>query len=140
MKTIVFISLLIFSLLLFGTLMYHNLEGWSLVNSLYFTVSTMATVGYGDIAPVTETGRLFTVFFILVGVGTMMYGVSAIFEHLVEKELINRFSRNFKKIRVRRGPRWNFGGRSEIFFKIKMFFKDLGEKIENYRNKKFKVK
>lgn len=134
MRVMVLVVLLL-SILLLGTLMYHKIEGWSIIDSFYFTVVTMATVGYGDIHPVTDIGKLFTTFFIFAGVGTMTYTITIVFEHAVERELLHRFSRNFRKIRVRRGPRWDFGGRSELLFKIKTLFKTLGEKIENYRNK-----
>ena len=55
-------------LLAIGTVVYHYLEGWTWISSLYFTVVTMATVGYGDLHPTTDLSRLFTIFFILFGV------------------------------------------------------------------------
>ncbi len=58
----------VLTLLAIGTVIYHYLEGWSWISSLYFTVVTMATVGYGDLHPTTDLGRLITIFFILFGV------------------------------------------------------------------------
>ncbi len=58
----------VLSLLTLGTFVYHYIEGWSWISSLYFTVVTMATVGYGDLHPTTDLSRLFTIFFILFGV------------------------------------------------------------------------
>ena len=52
-------------ILVFGTIMYSWLEDWSLLDSLYFTLFTALTIGFGDIAPSPEN-RLFTAFFILV--------------------------------------------------------------------------
>jgi voltage-gated potassium channel len=52
-----------------GTVAYHLLEGWSLLDSLYFSVVTLATVGYGDLHPTTDPAKLFTVGYIMVGVG-----------------------------------------------------------------------
>jgi hypothetical protein len=51
-----------------GTVVYHNLEGWSWADSFYFSVCSITTVGYGDLAPTTEGARLFTAFYVLVGV------------------------------------------------------------------------
>src|SRR5437762_987530 len=47
--------------LLFGTAGFHLIEGWSLADSLYVTVQTLTTVGYGDLTPRNGTGRLFAV-------------------------------------------------------------------------------
>jgi len=56
------------STLLFGTFVYHLLEGWSLLDSLYFCVITLATVGYGDLTPSTPLAKLFTVVYVINGV------------------------------------------------------------------------
>jgi len=52
-----------------GTVVYSILEGWSLLDSLYFCVVTLATVGFGDLHPTTDAAKLFTVGYIVVGVG-----------------------------------------------------------------------
>ena len=51
-----------------GTLVYHWLEGWSLLNALYFCVITLATVGYGDLTPTTPLARAFTIVYVINGV------------------------------------------------------------------------
>ncbi|CAN5863566.1 hypothetical protein BH23ACT4_BH23ACT4_07370 [soil metagenome] len=48
------------------------LEGWSWVDSFYFTVVTLTTVGYGDLAPSGDISKLFTVFLIVAGVGFIL--------------------------------------------------------------------
>ncbi len=55
-----------------GTIFYAQVEGWSLLDSLYFSVITLSTIGYGDISPVTSVGRLFTIFYVIVGVGILL--------------------------------------------------------------------
>jgi voltage-gated potassium channel Kch len=55
-----------------GTWFYARQEGWSVVDSLYFTVMTLTTVGYGDLSPTTPGTRLFTVFFVLIGIGILL--------------------------------------------------------------------
>ena len=54
-----------------GTIFYRVVEGWGWVDAFYFTVVTLTTVGYGDLAPQTDLGKLFTVFYILVGLGIL---------------------------------------------------------------------
>lgn len=71
------ISALLFFLLL-GTMVFHRLEGWNWTKSFYFTVTTLATVGYGDLHPTTDTSRLFTSFFILAGVGVTVTALGVI--------------------------------------------------------------
>ncbi|HUV62045.1 MAG TPA: potassium channel family protein [Thermoplasmata archaeon] len=51
-----------------GTIAYRYLEGWSWINSFYFTVCTVTTVGYGDIVPSSDISRLFTALYALAGV------------------------------------------------------------------------
>jgi len=50
------------------TTFYHLSEWWSWIDSFYFSVTTLATVGYGDLAPTKDSSKLFTVFFIIFGV------------------------------------------------------------------------
>jgi len=57
--------------LLIGVVFYMNVEHWSLVNAIYFCVVTLGTVGYGDITPKTDLGKLFTVFYIIFGLAVI---------------------------------------------------------------------
>lgn len=75
------------TILLFGVIGYHLLEGWSLFDSLYMTVITLATVGYGETHPLSTAGRIFTMFLILGGMGVILYGVSRITSFVVEGEM-----------------------------------------------------
>ena len=61
-----------------GTVVYMVLEGWSLIDALYFSVVTLATVGFGDLHPTTDEAKLFTVAYIVVGVGILAGFVSEI--------------------------------------------------------------
>ena len=51
-----------------GGIIYDELEGWPLLDSTYFLTVTITTVGYGDICPTTDIGKLFTVAYALVGI------------------------------------------------------------------------
>ncbi|MEI6267146.1 MAG: potassium channel family protein [bacterium] len=66
------------SLIVIGTVVYHYLEDWSWITSLYFVVATLTTVGYGDIHPTNDVTRLFTVFFILIGVTVAISSITVI--------------------------------------------------------------
>ena len=52
--------LVLVGLLVSGTIFYSTVEGWGLLDSLYFSVSTLATVGYGDLHPTTPLSKVFT--------------------------------------------------------------------------------
>jgi len=78
---IVYLLLLI---LVIGTLGYHFIEGWSLFDSLYMSVITLATVGYGETHPLTIYGRTFTMFLILGGMGIILYGISELTQFIVQ--------------------------------------------------------
>jgi len=70
--------LILLALLVSGTVFYSTVEEWSIVDSLYFSVITLATVGYGDFAPRTTAGKLFTIFYIFVGIGLFVGVATAV--------------------------------------------------------------
>lgn len=74
-------------ILLIGVFGYHVIEGWSLFDALYMTVITLATVGYGETHPLSTSGRVFTMFLIMGGMGIILYGVTEITAFLVEGEM-----------------------------------------------------
>ncbi len=55
-----------------GTYLYHWLEKWSLLDSAYFVIITMTTIGYGDFSPTTPATKLLTIFFALNGVAILL--------------------------------------------------------------------
>jgi voltage-gated potassium channel Kch len=63
--------ILVFFTLLTGTIFYSLQEGWTLVDALYFSVTTLTTVGLGDLAPTTTIGKLFTIVYIFSGLGLL---------------------------------------------------------------------
>ena len=66
-----------------GTLFYHVAEGWRWLDSLYFCVITLATVGYGDFSPRTDMGKLFTMFYIVLGIGLVVSLVTKLAQAIV---------------------------------------------------------
>jgi hypothetical protein len=68
-----------------GTIFYHGVEGWGWLDSLYFSVVTLATVGYGDLAPHTDIGKIFTMAYLLIGIGILFSFVNLLASHAVEE-------------------------------------------------------
>lgn len=76
---------------LLGTLGFHLIEGWTLVESLYVTVQTVTTVGYGDLPPQTALGRVFASFFMFFGIGVVAYILTSTVQQIVQSELLAAF-------------------------------------------------
>ncbi|NDV27215.1 potassium channel protein [Desulfovibrio sp. JC010] len=70
-----------------GIIGYMWLEGWSLLNSFYMVVITLSTVGFMEVLPLSDQGRLFTSILILGGVGGFAYLIGAFSQLLVEGRL-----------------------------------------------------
>jgi voltage-gated potassium channel len=88
------LPLLIFVvLLLSGIVGYMVLEGWGLLDSLYMTIITLSTVGYGEVHNVGPGGRIFTVLLIIFGVSIITYIVSLVVETLVAGEIRSALGR-----------------------------------------------
>jgi voltage-gated potassium channel len=75
-----FVSLALLTLIAIvsGTAVYSLVEGLRFVDALYFSVVTLTTVGYGDFAPETDVGKLFTAVYVLVGIGILLTFVTTL--------------------------------------------------------------
>jgi len=86
-----------------GTLGYMLLEGWDFTDSVYMTIITVASVGFGEVHPLSATGRWFTMGLILGGIGTLLYGVTNLTAFVVEGEFRDllrrtRMDKNIEKL------------------------------------------
>jgi voltage-gated potassium channel len=79
------IGIALLGLLATGTIFYSLVEGWDPLDALYFSVISLATVGYGDITPQTALGKLFTIFFVLAGVGVLVVFVSEVARQTISR-------------------------------------------------------
>ena len=87
-----------------GTVVFHHIEGWSILDSLYVTAQTVTTVGFGDLTPRTVWGRAFATVFMLVGVGIVLYALTSAVQSIVQSEMVatfgrRRLSRKMSKLR-----------------------------------------
>lgn len=76
------------SIIILGTVSYRYLEGWTWLDSLYFSIITLTTIGYGDFSPQTNGGKVFTIFYILLGIGIILGFVNTVYHHYTD----SRFS------------------------------------------------
>ncbi len=77
-------TLAVLAAAVYGTVGYVLIEGWGVLDALYMTVITMTTVGFGEIHPLSQAGRLFGITLILSGAGTMFYTFGVFAETLAE--------------------------------------------------------
>ena len=76
--------LITFTVIFIGVIFYHFQEKLSWVDSFYFTIITLATVGYGDITPQTEIGKIFTSLYVLVGIGILIVFIENIAKQAIK--------------------------------------------------------
>lgn len=79
------ILLFAFSMIAVATLTFWLLEGWSLLDAAFFSVVTISTVGYGELVPQTVLGKLFAMFYILVGLGVFVAAATAVADALLRR-------------------------------------------------------
>ncbi len=91
----------IISVFSIGTFGYCFIEKWSVLDSLYMTVITLATVGFGEINPLSAHGRIFTIILILGGIGIMTYIFTTLASIVVEGHLKNVFRRKKMESKIK---------------------------------------
>ena len=79
--------IIIIGVISFGTIGYSIIERWNLFDSLYMTIITLTTVGYGEVHTLSKAGKFFTIILILSGVGSMLYALGSGAKTLIEGEL-----------------------------------------------------
>ncbi len=82
-----------------GATFFHFVEHFKWLDSFYFCTITLTTVGYGDIVPKTDAGKLFDMFYVLVGIG-----IIATFANILVKNAMVR--RQLKQDRKGKTPKW----------------------------------
>lgn len=84
-------------LLVTGTVVYRFVEGWTWLDAFYFTVITLTTVGYGDLSPQQSVGKLFTVVYLLLGLGLIASFIAVIARHNNPAEAPDKTTNNHEE-------------------------------------------
>ena len=80
------LALLSLATLFSGTILFRSIEKWSWIDSFYFSAVSLTTVGYGDLTPTTDKGKLFTVLYLFIGIGI----IAALINNLVKNQAAKR--------------------------------------------------
>lgn len=78
--------LILIGLSIIGTVGYVYIDGYSWLNALYMTIITVGTVGFGEIQPLSDAGKLFTIFLIIASIGTVAYYITMVTRLLLDGE------------------------------------------------------
>ncbi|MEO7802898.1 MAG: potassium channel protein [Actinomycetota bacterium] len=73
----------------YGILGYTLIEKWDLLDSTYMTIITLATVGFGEVHPLTDAGRVFTISLIMLGLTSLVATVQALAEVMATGQLFD---------------------------------------------------
>jgi voltage-gated potassium channel len=95
------VLLAVLGVILLGTIVFHVLEGWSILDSLYVTAQTVTTVGFGDLTPQTPAGRAFASIFMMVSVGVVLYALTTTVQAIVHSELFATYGRSRQMSKLR---------------------------------------
>src|SRR5438309_10168037 len=82
---------LMIAITIIGTIGYHFIANYPFFDAFYMTIITVATVGYGEVYPLNEAGRVFTVFLIIISFGTFAYAISSITKFVMDGQIYEFF-------------------------------------------------
>ena len=99
-RRLVWIGAALSAVVLYGTVGYILLEGWSAMDALYMTITTMTTVGFREVRELDSGGRLFTLSVVILGVGAALIGISLLAAAIAEAELGGRRRRRWMTKRI----------------------------------------
>lgn len=73
------------AIVLWASVFYRFVEGWSWLDSIYFSVVTISTVGFGDFSPETAAGKIFTIFYIIIGLGVFVTAATTVADAIIKQ-------------------------------------------------------
>jgi voltage-gated potassium channel len=92
-RNIIFATVMLALVVSLGTMGYMVLENWNFLDSLYMTVITISTVGFSEVNPVSNQGRILTMTVLISGLGVLAYVVGTLTRTLVEGQLLEVMGR-----------------------------------------------
>ncbi len=92
-RNLIFATIMLILIVSMGTVGYMILEKWNFLDSLYMTVITLTTVGFGEIHPVSDQGRILTMTILISGLGVVGYLVGTLTQIVVEGQLLRIMGR-----------------------------------------------
>ena len=95
------VLLAVLTAVLLGTAVFHLLEGWSILDSLYVTVQTVTTAGFGNLTLLTISGRAFAIVFMMASTGLVLYALTSTAQSIVHSELLTAYGCNRKMSKLR---------------------------------------
>jgi voltage-gated potassium channel len=101
-RKIIWWGTVLLALLLAGSLGFVWIEGWNFFDALYMTVTTLTTVGYGEVHPLSHLGRLYNMVLILAGMGVLFYIVGSLARAVVEGEVRRALGKRKLLTRIRK--------------------------------------
>ena len=84
----------LFLIVIIGVLGYMLIANYSFVDAFYMTIITISTVGFGEINPLNDEGRIFTIFLIITSLGLVAYSASTIGKALLDGDLMRKYKEN----------------------------------------------
>ena len=93
-RQLVLVTLMV---ILVGSIVIHKLEGWTWLDSIYFCIVTITTLGFGDFTPQTNAGKIFTIFYIIIGVIIILTFINCIHNHFNDVRLKRKHFEKHKK-------------------------------------------
>ena len=86
-KKIIIAALLLAGIVIIGIVGYMSIEGFGLVDAFYMTIITLTTVGFGEVHPLRDEGKIFTAVLSFISLGFFAYSISVITTYFVEGQL-----------------------------------------------------
>ncbi len=100
-RTRIYKAIMLLVVLLFvGVMGFKLLSGYSLVDALYMTVITITTVGFGEVAPLDDNAKIFTIFLILASVFIVGYALTVITEYILSSNNIEELKQKKMKKKI----------------------------------------
>src|SRR6266542_3173639 len=93
LRNLELIGLALLVMMIAGTAGFHYIEGWPWFDGFYMTLTTFTTIGYQEVHPLSQNGRIFNVFLIIVGVVLLFLLIGTLTQALLEFELRSFFGR-----------------------------------------------